>query len=291
MKSMTGYGVSQWKSNDYYIEVIVQTYNNKYFDSKIQLPPFYASLEGVLRKELQKKITRGAINISVNRSPSWPLKKNKVKWNKSQALKWKALYKEMASSLKMKNEVSLFHLAQQQGVLEVISKPTLISVNERNKLKTLIYKAIDLCDKERKREGSALKKDFQKHLRQLSLSIKKIASHAVRQNKKAQENIKNKMGSIGLIEEGKKLQEVTGALINRLDICEEITRTEEHIRAFRSIISATGAIGKKMSFYLQELVREVNTIGSKSQDFKLTKEVVQAKSLIERMREQVQNVE
>lgn len=291
MKSMTGYGVSQWKSSDYYIEVIVQTYNNKYFDSKIQLPPFYASLEGELRKELQKKITRGAINISVNRSPSWPLKKNKIKWNKSQALKWKTLYKEMASSLKMKNEVSLFHLAQQQGVLEVISEPTLISVKERNKLKTLIYKAIDLCDKERKREGSALKKDFQKHLRELSLSIKKISSHAVRQNKKAQESVKNKMGSIGLVEEDKKLQEVTGSLINRLDICEEITRTEEHIRTFRSIISTKGAIGKKMSFYLQELVREVNTIGSKSQDFKLTKEVVQAKSLIERMREQVQNVE
>ena len=126
MKSMTGYGVSQWKSDDCYIEVIVQTYNNKYFDSKIQLPPFYASLEGMLRKELQKKITRGAINISVNRSPAWPLKKTKVKWNKSQALKWKTLYKEMASSLKVKNEVGLFHLSQQQGVLEVIPQPTLI---------------------------------------------------------------------------------------------------------------------------------------------------------------------
>ena len=291
MRSMTGYGVSQWKSSDCYIEVIVQTYNNKYFDSKIQLPPLYASLEGELRKELQKKITRGAINVSVNRSPAWPLKKNKVKWNKSQALKWKTLYKEMASSLKMKNEVSLFHLAQQQGVLEVISEPTLIPMKERNKLKALIYKAIDLCDKERKREGSALKKDFQKHLRELSLSIKKISSHAVKQNKKAQESVKNRMGSIGFVEEDKKLQEVTGSLINRLDICEEITRTEEHVRAFRSIVSTEGAIGKKMSFYLQELVREINTIGSKSQNFKLTKEVVQAKSLIERMREQVQNVE
>ena len=164
-------------------------------------------------------------------------------------------------------------------------------MKERNKLKTLVYKAIELCDTERKREGSALKKDFQKNLRALSLSIKKITAHAVRQNKKVQENIKSKMDYIGIVEEDKKRQEVTGSLINRLDICEEIIRTEEHIRAFRSLISAPGAIGKKMSFYLQELVREVNTIGSKSQDFKLTKEVVQAKSLIERMREQVQNVE
>ena len=140
---------------------------------------------------------------------------------------------------------------------------------KKNKLKTLIRKAIEVCNKERVREGAAIKKDFQIHLKKLSLSIKKIKAHSVRQSKKARKNIEDKIDSIDFIKEKKTVYEVTGALINRMDTSEEISRMEEHIQAFCSLVVSNGVIGKKMSFYLQEMVREVNTIGSKSQDFKL----------------------
>lgn len=291
MKSMTGYGLSRWQSKDYCIEIVVQAYNSKYFESRVQVPPFYASFEGELRKELQKMFTRGFINLLITRSPLWPVKKTTVRWNKKQALQWKSLYSQMASDLKIKHQVDLLDLAQQPGVLEVISQTSLISVQEKQRLRTLTCRAVNLCNKERTREGVALKKDFQKNLSQLSLSLKKIKSHAVRQSKEVCKNMEDKIESINVVDEKKAVQEVTGALINRMDTSEEISRMEEHVRSFRSLISSPGVIGKKMSFYLQEMVREINTVGAKSQDFKLTKEVVQSKSLIERMREQVQNIE
>lgn len=291
MKSMTGYGISQWKSKDYCIEIIVQTYNGKYFESRVQIPPFYNSLEGALRKELQKKFTRGFVNLSITRSPLWPVKKTTMRWNKKQALKWKSLYKQMASTLKIKYEMNLPHLAQQPGILEVVSQPALISVQEKKKVKVLVCKAINLCNKERDREGLALQRDFRKNLNQLALALKKVKSYALKQTKTVGKKIENRIGSVEDIDGRKAIQEVTSALINRMDVNEEISRMEEHIRTFRSLINVKGIIGKKMSFYLQEMIREMNTVGAKAQDFKLTKEVVQVKTLVERMREQVQNVE
>ena len=288
---MTGYGLSRWKSKDCCIEVVIQAYNSKYFESRVQVSPFYVSLEGELRKELQKSFTRGFISLLVTRTPLWPVKKTTVRWNKKQALKWKLLYRKMSSDLKIEYQVNLLDLAQQPGVLDVISQPSLIPIQEKNKLKSLVCKAISLCNKERAREGMALKKDFQKNLSQLSLSLKKIKSHAVSQNKEVCKNMENKIKATDVVDEKKTVQEVVSALINRMDTSEEISRMDEHVRVFRSLITTPEVIGKKLSFYLQEMVREINTVGAKSQDFNLTKEVVQAKSLIERMREQVQNVE
>lgn len=291
MKSMTGYGVSRWKSNDCCIEVIIQTYNSKHFESRVQAPPFYASLEGALRQDLQSHFSRGSVHVLINRSPSWPLKKTKLQWNKQQALKWKALYKKMALSLNMKNELSLLNLAQQPGVLEVVSQPSIVSVQEKKKLKALIHRAMELCNKERIREGRMLKKEFQKHLKDLSLYLQKIKYHASQQSKKVKQNVEDQIKSFDVINEKNSIYEVVGSFINKLDISEEISRMEEHIKAFRALVSSQEVKGKKMSFYLQEMIREVNTVGSKSQDFKLTQKVVQAKSTIEKMREQVQNVE
>ena len=289
MKSMTGYGASRWKSKDCAIEVVVQAYNSKNFEARMQAPPFYAGLEGELRRELQKKIPRGVVNVIITRSPLWPPKSVTISWNKKQALKWRALYNQMARSLKMKNDLSLFHLSEQAGVLELGSNLSVVPAGEKLRLKTLLRSALNLCEKEKLREGLALKKDFQKNLRMLSVSIKKIRAHANRQNKMVVSGMKQKLKS--LLEEQKTAGEVTNALMNRMDISEELERMEEHIKVFTNLVSSQGTMGKKMSFYLQEMVREVNTAGSKSQDFKLTKEVVQAKTLIEKMREQVQNVE
>ncbi len=321
---MTGYGISCWKTKDCYVEVVVQSYNSKYFEVRAQTPPFYAGMEGEFRKDLQKKFHRGSINLFITRNPAWPVKQTKIKWNKEQAVQWKALYHRMAVSLKMENNLNLRDLIQQPGILETHAQPVLVSTVEKNKLKTLLQMAINRCNKERVREGLALKKDFQKYTKNLLLSLQKIKQHSERQSKLVRKNLKEKINDMineGILLpfensgsnvlppfKGKKTmrvgetvnssrfrfktdEELIGVLINRMDINEEISRMEEHIRAFRTLIASSSAIGKKMSFYLQEMIREMNTIGGKSQNFKLTQEVVQSKSLIEKLREQVQNVE
>ena len=288
---MTGHGSGFWKSADCCIEMVLQSYNHKNYEARLQLPAFYSTLEGELRKELQKKFSRGAINLFVTRSPAWPAKQNTVRWNKKQALKWKRVYSNMAQFLKVKNDLSLFDLSQQVGVMEVISSPSVLSEKEKTRLKTLIRKVINLCDKEKKREGLALKKDFQKHLKQLTACLQNIKKHELRQRKAKTQQLKKQLQESQSKEDPKITQDIISAFIDRMDISEEITRLKEHIKAFHVLIKTVGVMGKKMSFYLQEMIRETNTIGSKSQDFKLTKEVVQAKSLIEKMREQAHNIE
>ena len=288
MKSMTGYGISRLATRDYHIEVVVQSYNSKYFELRVHTAPFYNSLEGEFRKELQKKFHRGHVNLSITRSPSLPVKERKIQWNKKQALQWKKIYGQMAKDLKVKNNLDLLSLVSQPGVVDVISQPISISNTEKIKLRALLDKSIELCVKERVREGQALKKDFQKNLKALSISLQKVKVLSEKQNKKL---LKNKASEITpVFDEKKSGYENTNSF--RMDTSEEISRMTEHIKSFRKLISSgEEVLGKKMSFYLQEMVREMNTVGSKSQDFELTKEVVQSKSTIERMREQVQNVE
>ncbi len=293
MKSMTGYGSGVWKSEDFFVEAQLQSYNHKNFEVRLQISPFYTSMEGDLRKELQKKFSRGAFNLIVARQPLWPVKQSKMHWNKKQALKWKTLFNQMARSLKMKNDVGLLDLSQQPGVMELVSMPLILSTKEKAGLKALIRKVINLCDREKSREGQALKKDFQKNLRQFSLCLQNIKRHEARQRKtKHRATMAEPLNLFdNNQEEQKNRQAVAGLLLDRLDISEEISRLKAHVQAFRSLTASRGIMGKKMSFYLQEMIREANTIGSKSQDFKLTKAVVQAKSLIERMREQAHNIE
>jgi len=292
MKSMTGYGVSHWKSNNCYIEVVVQSYNSKYFESRLQSPPCYHSLEGELKKELQKSFCRGFISLNIVRNPLWPEKKTTVKWNKAQALKWKNLYKEISSSLKLTNNLDVLQLAQQPGVLEILSQPSIVSVTEKNKLKTLVKQSISLCDTERLREGTALKKDFQNYLKKINSCFKKVKLLSNTQSKKVYKNVKNKIDDFNTANDKKTVEDITGLLIKKMDTSEEITRMAEHIEVFLSLInSQESSIGKQIAFYLQEMIREMNTIGSKSQSFPLTREVIQIKSFIEKMREQAQNVE
>ena len=293
MKSMTGFGLSQWKTSSTVIEVTVQSYNGKFFEARVQTPPCYLSLEGELRKTLQKKFQRGYVSLLIVRTPAQPVSSSSVSWDSQQAKKWKSLFRQMATSLKMKNDLTLIELSRQPGVLKTNISSVGISASEKTKLKTTLRKAIELCNKERVREGLALKKDFQKNTTALSQSLKKIKIHFTQQNKTINKTVRDKIKLIKLStnEKDKLQQEMLSALLNRTDIDEEIYRMEEHLKVFRSVLNSPGTIGKKISFYLQEMIREMNTIGSKSQSFKLTKEAVQAKSLIEKMREQAQNVE
>ena len=293
MKSMTGQGISRLNlSEKVTIEVILQSYNSKNFEARLQIPAFYNALENMIRKELKTKFVRGSLSLVITRIPLYPPKISHLKWNKKEALKWKALYGEMAKALKIKNDVSLFNISNQLGVLELLSQNTLISQTEKAQVKTLVRKAILICDKERQREGIALRKDFFKNLKALTLNLKQIQNLSNLAARRAKKQIEQKLKSINLLEQEDKIKnEIIGTLIQKMDVCEEVSRMQEHLKVFGGLISSAGVIGKKMTFYLQEMIRELNTIGSKSQDFKLSQAVIQAKTTVERMREQVQNVE
>lgn len=288
MKSMTGYGAVRKHLTDGFIEVIVQSFNGKFLEIHAQLSSIYASVENNIKNDIKNTFKRGNVKIIVNRTPHFPTQTLKMEWNDKQALKWKALYNSMARRLKMQNTLDLVSLAQQPGVLNC-DKTFLVSNQEKQSLIRLAKQAIQLCDKERSREGKSLKKIFQSHLKKLDRCLKVIKMLAFNQKKRIQKKL-NKTDYVLPSVNNKTTQDIS-TLIGRLDVDEELIRMKEHIKICLSFLSSRQAIGKKINFYLQEMVREMNTIGSKSQNFKLTNEVVSAKSYIETMREQIQNVE
>ena len=284
---MTGCGSARKKWEEGFLEIIVQSLNSRYMEVRFQRPSFYAGLESSLRQIVQKQFTRGNIDVLINRDPSQPLKQTIAHWDKKQALKWQAIYKKMANTLNLKDNLDLMSLSRQAGVLNVKSLSPGPSIKETKILKTLLKQALNLCEKERKREGQALKKEFQKNLKALEKCFKSIKVFSRRQ--------KNKVKSLHDFKQNPGLDFMEGekasAWLSRLDVDEEIARMKEHIKTFKSLILSKKAVGKQMTFYLQEMIREVNTIGSKSQSAGLTQKVVLAKTLIETLREQAQNVE
>lgn len=289
MRSMTGHGVSYYRKKDTFIEIVVQSLNSRFLEVRFQMPDFYSTLEGELRKKIQKKFTRGNIDVLINRNPAQPDKSTKWNWNRKRASEWLALYKKMSTTFKLKNNIDLVSLSRQPGVVDIQSVLPALSAKEKQVVKNLLQKAVELCDKERVREGVALKKDFQKQIVALSQCLTLIKRISGKKKQTKEKRIKGALSKDILVQQNNTNDTVL--MIARMDINEELSRLAEHIRAFRTLITKKIVMGKQMNFYLQEMIREANTIGSKSQEASLTCEVIKAKTIIETMREQVQNVE
>ena len=174
-----------------------------------------------------------------------------------------------------------------------LNKNDEVSPTEKQKLIAQLKSALTKCSKERLREGSSLLKVLNQHLSELSAEVQKMSALVKKYQSEIEKKFKTRISKLtdSVIDPSRLAQEVT-ILIDKSDINEEITRLKEHISSLKALMNKKDiSIGKKLDFYTQELLREVNTIGSKSSKSELTNRVVNAKSIVERVREQVQNVE
>ncbi|MGI9548865.1 MAG: endoribonuclease YicC domain-containing protein [Bdellovibrionales bacterium] len=268
MKSMTGFGSSSIGNQDFKTFISVKSVNSRFISVKYYLSSYYSSLESEFRKEISKKCSRGHFFISVNRVPENPSSTFVLKTNKEQAKKWKDIYEKLSKDLKIKNNLSTNDLAHKTGVITVVEKQISLSQLEKVKVNRAFQKALNSCLKERSREGAALKQDIMNYVKTIHFYLKKIQKIS-KQKEKKQADLDSDQNSID----------------------EEITRLLEHLKHFKVIVESTQSHGKKMDFYVQEMLREVNTIGAKSQTPSLTKHVVEIKFTLEKIKEQVQNIE
>ena len=285
MQSMTGFGAAVTKGADWVTEVKIRSVNSRFLDIKFYIPLCYSSFEADLKKLIAKKCKRGAFVVRIERAPGRPQPKLSIAYNKRQALKWKALYSRLARELKIQNPLSAENLIQKEGVIQFSQEPLRLSLQEKNQLKRACAQALTACLQERTREGLSLKKDILSHLSQLKSMTRKIDALNKKQAKlflakSAQKHI-----------DKKRLAKEPSLEADR-DINEEIVRVKEHLRYFEKITrDTTKAPGRKMDFYTQEILRELNTIGAKAPTAQLTRLVVEAKSLLEKIKEQAQNAE
>ncbi len=307
MKSMTGFGRSSNRTKgagtltsassadqSSEIDISIRAVNGRFLDMRFHLPREYAGLESEFKSQLTKIFSRGTIDIYVNRTST--AKHASVVTNKELATEWLSAYRKLGQDLQLKSEPSLDWVAKIPDVMVVCESGDLTD-GEASEARSLLQKAAEACDSERQREGGALRSELERQCAALELLSQNIEALKQDANAELEKRYRErlaaglqKFGAAGQIDEQRIAQEIVIQL-DRADISEEIQRLTEHIKAYRQLLKSAEPQGKKLDFYAQELLREVNTIGSKSHIAKLTSYVVDAKTIVERIREQVQNCE
>lgn len=291
MKSMTGYGMALLKSENYMTKVEVKSVNSRYLELNLRVPKDFMAIEDKIRQIIKSKLKRGKVDLYLSYDVTSP-DLQELSLNKDLA---KAYYRDMEDLRKMleiDEKITLRDIVLLEGVLKKSS------TNETDKellsqvLKT-VEEAVENLDEMRKVEGENLKIDLENkivNVEELVGEIKTLAPKVIEENeKKFTENIYER-----LKEEDLDLPRLTTELAimaDKLSIDEEITRLTSHISQFNGIIKDKDSIGRKLDFLLQEFNREANTIGSKTTSSEILKLVVSLKSEIEKIREQIQNIE
>lgn len=285
IKSLTGFGNVEINSESSQINIIIRTVNSRFLDIKIRGIDLNPKLEMNIRKNIQKYLQRGNVQVQIyNKNGAKNNKEIKFDHERFEQIEniINIIQKDYGRHLQMNDLISLTDLTVGSETAEVVDSILLEGISD----------AIKQVDKMRSDEGASISIDIINRIDIIRKSLKKIeklsAKYVKEQNFKYREKIKALMDDIK-VDEDRLAQEIA-INIDRFDFTEEIVRAISHSEQFISFMEVDEPVGKKLNFILQELSREVNTIGSKSPSTDVSQMVVELKSEIEKIREQVQNI-
>tara|TARA_B100001057_G_C22871581_1_gene959248 strand:+ start:4394 stop:5248 length:855 start_codon:yes stop_codon:yes gene_type:complete len=280
--SMTGYSLNSSQIAKDLVFIEVRCLNSKYFDFSFKAPDIFFQIENDVKKIVKKKLKRGKIEIR--------LKKNVFKANNHEIINDINYKMNILKSISPDtSRDKLMHLSLLIPKLNQI-KFNKVSEIYKKKLFLLINKSLEDIVHFRKKEGSSLQKEIFKYLKQISVQLNKIKKRDKKRIHQKKKKLKNNLNELIKNPDKKRLEEEVIYYIEKLDIEEEIVRLNHQINYFHEIVKNDHEIGKTINFLVQEMNREVNTIGSKSNDFELQKCVVVIKENLEKIKEQIQNV-
>lgn len=291
IKSMTGYGRGENSGKGRKWIVEAKSVNHRFLDISIKLPRNYYLLEEKIRSEVKKNIFRGRIDIYVKIQDEGE-EKRRVKLDKELAKAYYSALEQVANILPVSKEVSLMDIALMPDVIVLEDAEEDLESDWIYLKEALNYALNQLVDM-RIQEGEELYKDLNKKLEVLNKACGYLKNKAPEVLSEYKEKLTRKLSEAvsGLdIDENRLLTEIA-IMADKISIDEEIVRLESHLKQLKKELKNVGIIGRKLDFIIQELNREINTIGSKSNNFKISNLVVEAKTCIEKMREQVQNIE
>lgn len=285
---MTGFGYAENEDSGVHISAELKSVNTRYLDIAVTLPQDLAMFESRVRSILQEKFQRGRLELTVRVQEMEDAQSVKV--DESAALKWKSALEKLALLLDRDAEITLDMLIRQDGIFKV--EREWVSESCWPLLESLLESAGKQVLADRKREGHRLAKDIECQLVVIESALAQITRRAPQIKEEVESMLRNQFQNfVGNGADDARVLTEIAAWIIKLDINEEIVRLSSHIDAFRSISHVQGVRGKKLDFLSQEISREINTIGSKSQRADVSRLVVDMKDAVEKIREQLRNVE
>ncbi len=289
MLSMTGYGRAEYSENGINLTVELKTVNNRIFDLNCKTPRAFIALEDMIRKTINQYVKRGRIDLFVNFSDLRE-KSSNLEINIEKAVAYYNAAVQLSTKLNLVNDISVSQLLKSPDVVSDCGTSDLTEIEEI--VRQTVKQACENLNEMRKIEGDKLVKDLHsrmntiEHLRLLIRERAPMVAEDYREKLKVR--IQEALVDVKY-DESRLLNEVA-FYTDRVNIDEELTRLGSHISQFRQIIQSEGA-GKKLDFLMQEFNRETNTICSKSNDIEVTGYALSLKNEIEKVREQVQNLE
>lgn len=289
--SMTGYGKGTASNSKWQADVEVKSINSRYLEVFLKYPPVLANKEYELRELIKSKIRRGKLNVSIQ------IKKNgfedeTVSLDESRLKNYLALIKKIKKSAKISDKIKLDHILMNRDILSSLVEE--IGENDFEVLKKSVLLSLDSLMQMKKNEGSELEKDLKKRIKSIEKYLDLIeidAQPSVGDHfAKYKEKVKNLLEDSANIN-NERLETELAMMAERADITEECVRLRSHIKFLLSSIDKEEDPGRKLNFLCQEMNREANTISAKTLSTAITHNSVHIKEEIERIREQIQNIE
>lgn len=295
LKSMTGFGSGRGSAGEGPAaeEVVVElrAVNHKFCEVKPRLPRELSSLEQSLVKQVRERVGRGAVDLTVRRQSATATGQVPVV-DLELAKEYHRALKSIAEAIGSGESIPLNLIAQQSGVMRMEERG--VSLDSAGRAATeALTQALDALIEMRRLEGQALRTDLESRLALIAVTVKEVAALAPRVVDEYRTRLEERVVELnrGAGVEPQRLAQEVAFFAERTDIAEEMTRLSSHLEQFRNLLDAAEPSGRKMDFLVQEMHREVNTTGSKSQHPEISSRVVSLKAELERLREQVQNVE
>ncbi|MGE5485037.1 MAG: YicC/YloC family endoribonuclease [Ignavibacteriales bacterium] len=290
-RSMTGYGRGESPGPRYRVRVEIRSVNHRYCDVAPRLPKRAAALEDRVRKYIQSRVERGRIDVFVDIEDAGDAPKQVIV-DKGLALAYYSALKDMQGELGLSGDVDVSLLAGLPGVMSQQEEEEDTQTLWQS-LESALAMGMQALLEMREKEGSSLSADILFRIETVGASISDIKARAplmVEYYKQKLDNRIREMLPAGALDEMRLAMEVA-LYADRVNIDEEIVRISSHLEQLKASLASDQAVGRKMDFLIQEVNREINTIGSKAADAEVGGLVVKVKSELEKIREQVQNIE
>ncbi|HHT21199.1 MAG TPA: YicC family protein [Tissierellia bacterium] len=292
LKSMTGFGRHQIEREDYSLKIEMKSVNSRYLDIHFRMPKLFNAYEELMRNQIAQTIRRGKVDLFIE----FHLRAGAgvtIEPNLDLAAKYVAAYRSIA-----KHE----HLSQDIPMELLAAIPEMLSVTEsdideeslQQDITAVLKTVLDQLDEMRSTEGQNLKQDLLNragYIEQAADRIAKKHPQILRQYKDQMAKRLQELIEQPEVIDNERLEIELAIYAEKKDIQEELTRIASHLGQFEQILSAGGEVGRTLDFLSQELNREINTIGSKASGYDISREVIELKSQLDKIREQIQNVE
>lgn len=290
VKSMTGFGRSQVRQNGYDISCELKTVNHRYFDIHTRMPRRYMFLEEKIKEELKKNLQRGRIEISINIEKTGDMARN-IKVDKGLAIAYYDSLKDLAEHLNIASEfrvIDVFRLPDVFNPIDDQEDPDIIWAALQSALDEALQSLVEM----RSKEGLNLARDIAQRNAYILTEVEKLEQRSPLVAREYQERLHKRIAEMtnNMADEGRVIQEAA-IFADKASITEEIVRLKSHIGHLRDLLNSGQSVGRKLDFLIQEMFREINTVASKANDIEMSQIVVDVKAELEKIREQIQNIE